>query len=75
MTTLLFSHDACLDHNTGEGHPERSDRLRAVNNALGAAQFSALDRREAPEVSSHTLIMKIPYFFFDYVLERVSFVL
>ena len=70
MTTLLFSHDACLDHNTGEGHPERSDRLRAVNNALGAAQFSALDRREAPEVSRQTLILNHPEAFVEDVFAR-----
>ena len=30
MTTLLITHPACLAHEMGEGHPERPDRLRAI---------------------------------------------
>jgi acetoin utilization deacetylase AcuC-like enzyme len=49
MTTLLLTHPACLNHATPEGHPERADRLRAVNEALSDARFSPLVRGEAPE--------------------------
>ncbi len=49
MTTLLLTHPACLDHETPEGHPERSDRLRVVNKALSEDRFGALTRGEAPE--------------------------
>lgn len=49
MTTLLLSHPACLDHQTPPGHPERTDRLRAVNEALSDARFGSLVRAEAPE--------------------------
>ena len=48
MTTFLFSHDDCLAHDTGPGHPERSARLAAVLDALAAPAFAALVRREAP---------------------------
>jgi acetoin utilization deacetylase AcuC-like enzyme len=48
MTVALFTHPACLGHDTGPGHPERPDRLRAVLAALAADEFAALDRREAP---------------------------
>src|SRR5215813_5911619 len=48
MTTLLLSHPACLQHDTGYGHPERADRLRAINDALAAPAFKALKREEAP---------------------------
>ena len=51
MTTLLLSHPACLDHLTPPGHPERSDRLRAINQVLGEECFNALVRGEAPEGS------------------------
>ena len=34
MTTLLLTHSACLYHETPPGHPECSDRLRAVLRAL-----------------------------------------
>jgi acetoin utilization deacetylase AcuC-like enzyme len=48
MTTLLYSHPACLEHDTGPHHPERPDRLRAIETALGDPQFSSLTRIEAP---------------------------
>jgi acetoin utilization deacetylase AcuC-like enzyme len=48
MTTLLLTHPACLSHDTGYGHPERADRLRAINDALAAPAFKALKREEAP---------------------------
>jgi anaerobic selenocysteine-containing dehydrogenase len=51
MTTLLYTHQACLDHDPGRYHPESPDRLRAVLEALDAPEFARLDRREAPEAS------------------------
>jgi acetoin utilization deacetylase AcuC-like enzyme len=48
MSTLLISHPACLDHITPMGHPERPDRLRAVERALEAEKFQMLARAEAP---------------------------
>ena len=48
MTTLLYTHAACIEHDPGPGHPERPDRLRAVLAALDGPDFEALDRREAP---------------------------
>ena len=48
MTTLLLTHPACLLHDTGYGHPERADRLRAVDDALAAPAFKSLKREEAP---------------------------
>jgi acetoin utilization deacetylase AcuC-like enzyme len=51
MTTLLLSHPACLDHLTPPGHPERPDRLRAINQVLAEKRFDPLVRVEAPEGS------------------------
>jgi acetoin utilization deacetylase AcuC-like enzyme len=51
MTTLLVTHPACLDHQTPPGHPERSDRLRAIDKALGGERFASLTRALAPEAS------------------------
>jgi acetoin utilization deacetylase AcuC-like enzyme len=48
MTTLLFTHQASLLHLTPEGHPERVDRIKAVNQILGSEHFRELARREAP---------------------------
>ncbi|MEN3289910.1 MAG: hypothetical protein V7634_4210, partial [Bradyrhizobium sp.] len=49
MSTLYLSHEACLNHVTPPGHPERPDRLRAVEEALTEERFALLDRDEAPE--------------------------
>ena len=51
MPTLLLTHPACLEHDTGYGHPERADRLRAIAGALEAPAFKVLKREEAPLAS------------------------
>ncbi|MDX3810138.1 histone deacetylase family protein [Bosea thiooxidans] len=48
MTTLLITHPAGLLHATPIGHPERPDRLRAVERALEEERFTPLIRVEAP---------------------------
>ena len=49
MATLYLSHPAFLDHDTGAGHPERADRLRAIEKVLGHELFSDLKREEPPK--------------------------
>ena len=51
MSTLLYTHPSSLEHDTGPGHPERSDRIRAISDALSEPQFDALIRSEAPRGS------------------------
>ncbi len=48
MTTLLITHPASLLHATPPGHPERADRLRAVERALEDERFAGLSRETAP---------------------------
>lgn len=48
MTTLVYSHAACLEHRPGEGHPESPQRLKAVLHALQGPEFASLQWREAP---------------------------
>ncbi len=48
MPTLLLTHPDCLKHDTGDYHPERAERLRAIEKALAHERFTALQRREAP---------------------------
>lgn len=48
MTTLLFTHPCFIAHDTGDYHPERPDRMRAIDKVLGHEIFKDLDRREAP---------------------------
>ena len=49
MTTLLVSHRSSLDHQTPPGHPERPDRIRAIEQVLGESRFDKLVREQAPE--------------------------
>ena len=49
MATLLLSQRNFESHATPPGHPERPDRIRAVEEALGAPGFARLLRRDAPQ--------------------------
>ena len=60
MTTLLLTHPACLDHITPPGHPERSDRLRAINQVLAEERFNPLVRSEAPEGNLQSVMLCHP---------------
>ena len=64
MSTLLISHPACLLHLTPAGHPERPDRLRAVEAALEAEKFQMLARVEAPRAPLETIALCHPM---DYI--------
>jgi acetoin utilization deacetylase AcuC-like enzyme len=64
MTTLLITHSACLNHLTPAGHPERPDRLRAIERALEGERFQNLARVEAPAASLETIALCHPM---DYV--------
>lgn len=48
MTTLLLTHPSFLDHDTGFGHPERPDRIRAIDKVLAHETFNGLVRKDAP---------------------------
>ena len=56
MTTFLYTHPACLEHDPGRHHPEGPARLRAVFDALADPEFARLERREAPEASMEDLL-------------------
>jgi acetoin utilization deacetylase AcuC-like enzyme len=48
MATLLITHADFLDHDTGYGHPERPERMRAIDKVLAHESYNALRRAEAP---------------------------
>jgi acetoin utilization deacetylase AcuC-like enzyme len=66
MTTLLVTHPACLNHLTPAGHPERPDRLRAIEQALEDERFQALAREQAPLATLDMITLCHPA---DYVEE------
>jgi acetoin utilization deacetylase AcuC-like enzyme len=69
MSTLLISHPAFLDHLTPLGHPERPDRLRAIERALEAEKFQTLARSQAPLASLETIALCHPMAYITEVRE------
>jgi len=69
MSTLLISHPACLQHLTPAGHPERPDRLRAIEQALEAEKFQSLGRVQAPIADIETIALCHPMEYIEEVRE------
>jgi acetoin utilization deacetylase AcuC-like enzyme len=64
MATLFITHPACLNHLTPPGHPERPDRLRAIERAFESEKFQDLARAQAPAADFDTIALCHPM---DYV--------
>jgi acetoin utilization deacetylase AcuC-like enzyme len=71
MTTLLYTHPVCLEHDPGLHHPESPARLRAVLAALSGSQFAELDRREAPAAAFEDLLRVHPRHHVERILNAV----
>lgn len=71
MTTLLYTHPACLEHDPGQYHPEAPARLRAVLSALQGPDFARIERREAPEAALEDIARAHPRGFVDRLLAAV----
>jgi acetoin utilization deacetylase AcuC-like enzyme len=56
VSVAFFTHPAALAHDTGEGHPECADRIRAVLRSLEAPEFSPLLREQAPLATVDQLV-------------------
>ncbi len=71
MGTLFLTHEAGLGHVTPPGHPERVERLAAVQRALGGPDFAGLIRQEAPPVSDTDLRRAHPPGYLDRIRAAV----
>jgi len=60
MSTVLLSHPACLNHLTPGGHPERPDRLRAIEQVLEDERFHILAREQAPRAPLEVVALAHP---------------
>ena len=69
MSTLLISHAACLDHLTPLGHPERPDRLRAIERILEHERFQPLAREQAPVADAETVALAHPLEYVEMIRE------
>ncbi|HEX4113778.1 MAG TPA: histone deacetylase family protein [Stellaceae bacterium] len=71
MTTALFTHPACLGHDTGRRHPESPARLAAVLDALSGEAFAVLERQEAPRATLDDLALIHPRDCIDAILAAI----
>jgi acetoin utilization deacetylase AcuC-like enzyme len=71
MATLLFTHPVCLEHDTGDYHPECADRLKVILAALEGEEFGALLREQAPQAEREHLLRAHVAHHVDHVLHVV----
>jgi acetoin utilization deacetylase AcuC-like enzyme len=57
---VLLRHPSSLEHDTGPGHPERADRIRAIEAELEQRNWLSWDVREAPRASEEQLLRVHP---------------
>jgi acetoin utilization deacetylase AcuC-like enzyme len=58
MSTLIYTHAACLEHRPGPHHPESPERLEAVLAALKAPEFASAVWRDAP-MGSYEQVLRV----------------
>jgi acetoin utilization deacetylase AcuC-like enzyme len=71
VTTLLLTAAHAADHDTGPGHPESPDRIRAVAKALEQDSFRGLPRASAPAATAEQMARPHPRAFVEAVLAAV----
>lgn len=71
MSTAFISHTDCLDHKPPGGHPESTERLASVMNALSCKEFQFLQHEAAPlaRVSDIELCHPAPYV--NFILSQI----
>jgi acetoin utilization deacetylase AcuC-like enzyme len=60
MSTLYLTHPSFKLHDTGSGHPERPDRMRAIDEVMSHEVFASLTREDAPKADFETLKLVHP---------------
>jgi acetoin utilization deacetylase AcuC-like enzyme len=66
---VFFSHPASLEHDTGYGHPERAERMRAIEAELQRRDWLGYERREAPPATLDQLLAVHPREYVDALRE------
>ena len=64
---VLFRHSSSLEHDTGPGHPERIERIRAIEAELSGRDWLGYELREAPAVTDEQLLAVHPQSYVDFV--------
>lgn len=68
MSTFHYSNPICLEHEVPSGHPERPDRLRALEAVFEHENFAPLIRHEAQEAAEEKVLLAHP----EHYLTRVK---
>jgi len=71
MTTMLWTHEACIGHDPGSHHPESPARLKAVLAALDAQEFDSVERCAAPEAELGEIELAHPAAYVEQVLAAI----
>jgi acetoin utilization deacetylase AcuC-like enzyme len=58
--TLFITHSACLEHLTPPGHPERPERLRAIERVIEQEKFMFLLREQCPKAELEVIGSPLP---------------
>ena len=69
MSTFLYSHTSCVQHDPGPRHPECPERLRAVLDGLDDRPFQHLSRHEAPEIDLQLVEMVHQPYYVEKIVE------
>jgi acetoin utilization deacetylase AcuC-like enzyme len=71
LSTLLFTHTACLDHDPGAYHPESPARLKAVLAGLSESEFKDVERITAPRAEDKHLTLVHPVHYVESVMGTI----
>ena len=71
MSTAFFSHQIFEAHDTGPGHPERAERLRAIKKVISSSSYDTLIRREAPRSTKQQIAMVHDLNYVEKLMESV----
>jgi acetoin utilization deacetylase AcuC-like enzyme len=70
-STVIYSHQVCLEHDTGEFHPECADRLRAISHIFDREEFMYVPREEAPRGNLEQILRAHPQEHYDLVMDAI----
>ncbi|OAN45620.1 acetoin utilization protein [Paramagnetospirillum marisnigri] len=70
-STVIYSHPVCLEHDTGEFHPECADRLRAIAHIFDREEFMYVPREEAPPASVEQILRAHTQAHYDRVMAAI----
>ncbi|MCO5063236.1 MAG: histone deacetylase family protein [Rhizobiaceae bacterium] len=71
MTTRLYTHPIYLEHLTPAGHPERPDRIRAIEAQLEESGFEYLDRKRAPKGDEASILLVHPESYMEDLRKKI----